>query len=557
MLSEFDTLHQQDWNSLAELRSEFEWDIPDSLNATQLLCDRWVDDGNRTALIYEDETAAKDGEFTYDELATVTKRLAHYFNACGVKEGDFVAINVSRKPETIISHLATWRLGAVSIPLSVLFGPDALEHRLGETEPGVGIVDSDNINSFRTAADRVNAVDTCLVVGGSDRRSDEMKFWDTVTSSEQTRDTADTESSDPMLLLYTSGTTGAPKGIVQPHRSVLGHIPGAFVNYYNLDVRGDEVFWTPSEWAWGAFFSLMIDALYFGNQIVATETGESFDPEYELSVIQRYPITNAFFPPTALRMFKRSPATNRDYSFSNLRLVVSGGESLDAATQRWAEDYFDTTVHEGYGASEMFDHIIGDCSNLDSVSYDGIGYVFPGHRIRLLDPKTGEPVDTGEIGEIALHRSDPTLFEGYYHRPEATADSFRGDWYLSGDLATVDETGQFEFVSRKDNLIITSGYRIGPQEIEVSLIDHEAVKDASVIGVPHDTRGQVPKAFVKPAKGVTHDENLRESLRQHVRERLATYKYPREVKFVEQFPRTTTGKVKRSDLANQDPLTEN
>jgi len=183
------------------------------------------------------------------------------------------------------------------------------------------------------------------------------------------------------------------------------------------------------------------------------------------------------------------------------------------------------------------------------VTYGSIGYALPGHRVRLLDPETGTPVDTGEVGEIALHCEDPTVFTGYFDRPDATAAAFHGEWYLSGDLATVNEAGQFEFVSRKDDLIISSGYRVGPDEIEATLANHKAVTDAGVVGIPHDERGEVPKAFVTLAPGFDPDDDLRETLRRHVRERLAAYEYPRELEFVDRLPRTTTGKVKRSELS--------
>jgi acetyl-CoA synthetase len=461
---------ERDWASLSELQSAFEWDIPETVNATRFLCDRWVDDGSRQAVIYEDQTANRRGTLTFEDLAVHSADLADYMHSTGVETGNFVAINMSQKPETLIAHLAVWRLGAISIPLSVLFGPEGLSQRISQTRPPLGIIDSANFDSFQTACDRIGFSPDQLVVN---RNSGGNKgFWEAIEAGEGAVETAATNSDDPLLLMYTSGTTGQPKGVLQPHRCILGHIPGAVATFYNLDVRGDERCWTPAEWAWGAGLTLIIDALYFGGTVVCTERGDDFDPTWCIATLRQYDTTHAFLPPTALRMLKESPVANRVERFPNVRVITSGGESLDADTHRWAEQYFDATVHEGYGSSEMFDHIIGGCSALEPAVYDGIGYSLPGHRVRVLDTETNDTVSPGEIGEIVLHRDDPTLFTGYLGQSKKTTDSFTGDWFRTGDLATKDENGQFTFVGRKDDLIISAGYRIGPDEIEASLTAH-------------------------------------------------------------------------------------
>jgi acetyl-CoA synthetase len=271
-------------------------------------------------------------------------------------------------------------------------------------------------------------------------------------------------------------------------------------------------------------------------------------------VLERFEITHAFLPPSALRMIRQADVGDREREFDTLRLLTSGGESLDPETRLWAESFFDVTVHEGYGSTEMFNHIVGDCTALEPATPGWMGYALPGHRIRLLDPETRAPVDVGETGEIALSRDDPTLFEEYLGRPEATADAYHDEWYLTGDLARRNEAGQFQHVGRADDLIISSGYRIGPSEIENVLTGHAAVTEAGVVGVPDDERGEVPKAFVVLDPEHDPSDRLRSELREHVRDRLASYEYPREIAFVAALPRTTTGKLKRGDLTDLRPV---
>jgi acetyl-CoA synthetase len=296
---------------------------------------------------------------------------------------------------------------------------------------------------------------------------------------------------------------------------------------------------------------MFIDAFYFGRPVVAVESGSGFDPERALNTLQQYEVTHTFLPPSALRMLRTSEATETPGSFPDLRLVLTGGESLDPKSQTWSESYFGATVHEGYGSTEMFNHIIGDCTALEPADKEWMGYVLPGHEVTLLDTETGQPVDVGEPGEIALHREDPVLFEGYLNRSEATKQAYDGEWYLSGDIAVQNESGQFRFIGRKDDLIISSGYRIGPDEIEDVLSSHDAVAATGVVGIPDDQRGQVPKAFIVLAPGYSQDSELRESLRQYVRNRLAAYEYPREIAFVDSLPRTITGKVKRNAIVTE------
>lgn len=549
-------LHEQRHESFEQLRDNFEWYLPESFNGAQFLCDRWIADseGDRPALVFEDHTADEQGTITFFKLEALTNQLANYFESRGVSAGDRIAVNVPQKRETLLSHMAAWKLGAVSVPLSTQYGTDALEYRIGDCDPVLGVVDATNVDDYRESVDAASDLDHTLIVGDARPRDDEEDFWDAVSSCSSTFDVEETDITDPMLLMYSSGTTGPPKGILQSHRSVVGHLPGVITNFYNCDVNADDVFWTPSEWAWGASFSVMFAAFAFGRPLVAHETNESFDPAAGFDLIERHSVTAPFLPPSALRMMMQV-ANPSDWDLSSVRLVSSGGESLGAETRKWATETFGSQVHEVYGLTETFNLIIGDCTAYVPSKPGWIGVPLPGHEVRILDTETHDPVDTTEVGEIAVHRSDPTMFTEYWNLPEKTAAKFSGEWMLTGDLGKMYDSGRVKFLGRKDDLIISAGYRIGPEEVEDALLTHDAVADAGVVGIPHDVRGKVPKAYVVLEDEFTAVESVASEVQTNVRENLAAYEYPREIEFVDKLPRTTTGKIRRTELRDRDTST--
>jgi len=547
-LEPYNELHQTDWDSYSHLQESFDWEIPEVFNAAHYLCDRWGDDDERIAVLYEDHTSGREGELTYLELKQITNQLANYLEDQGVKPGDRIAINTPQKIETLISHLAIWKIGAISVPLSVLYGPEALDYRLSDSSASVCIVDESNIDNHRDIVRENQTIEQTLVVGDADLNSTESNFWSAIDGYSDEYELVKTDVMDTMTILYSSGTTGPPKGIVQPHRCVIGHLPSVITSYYDCTINSDDVIWTPSEWAWGASISAMFAALFFGQSIVAYENGKGFDANEAFSVIEQYDVTISYFVPSALRMMMQIESPREQYDISSVRVIPSGGESLGASVRTWADSIFDARIYELYGLSETFNFIIGDVPLIEPTP-GWMGFSLPGHEIALLDPDTHEVLEGEAEGEIALADDDPTLFTEYLNKPEKTDSAFSNGWFLTGDIGRRNAEGRYQFLGRKDDLIISAGYRIGPEEIEDTLLKYDVVADAGVIGVPDEERGEIPKAFIVLEECADPGTSLKSDIKSYVKETLAAYEYPREIEFIDKLPRTTSDKVRRRTLS--------
>jgi acetyl-CoA synthetase len=349
--------------------------------------------------------------------------------------------------------------------------------------------------------------------------------------------------------MYTSGSTGPPKGVRHSHALWLGRAAAAY-NYFEGGLGPDAVCWTPADWAWGgALGGLVFAAWHHGATVVGAATG-SFDAERAFARLADHDVTHAFVPPTALRMLMQVEAPTDRYDLSSLSVLAAAGEPLTPEILAWADAELGVPVNEFYGQTEL-NLVVATCGHWFDARPGSMGKPLPGYDVRLLDPETGPPVETGETGEIAVRpHDDRVVFDEYWGLPEATAEKQHEGWYLTGDLAERDEDGYLWFVSRKDDLIITSGYRVGPGEVEEVVLEHPAVEQVGVVGVPDETRGERIKAFVQPA-GEYDPDVLREEIQELVRERLAKYEYPREIEFVEELPTTTTGKIRRASLRDR------
>ena len=545
-------LHEHDWESFEALREWFEWEVPDRFNMAAYVCDRWAEETpEATALFVEDESEAT-GSYTFAEFEAEASRLANHLAASGVGHGDRVGVNLPQKPETAIAHVAAWKLGAVSVPLSTLFGPDGVGYRLADADAAACVVDESNVDALRRARDEYDiGLETVLVVDGAPR-GDERAYDAAVGERDADREAVETDAEDDALLIYTSGTTGDPKGVRHVHRMLLGHLPGIQANA-NFGFHEGSRFWTPAEWAWiASLFDLVFPALYYGRPVLAYHGGE-FDPEVAFDLLDRYDVTMAFIPPTALRFMMQVDGAG--YDVGTVEAIGSGGESLGESVSEWAEETFGgALVHEGYGQTEANVTVVEN-GELAEKRAGSMGLPAPGHEVTIVDPETAEALPPGEVGEIAVrYEGDPVCFVEYWNQPAKTDAKVRNGWLLTEDLGRMDEDGYVYFEARKDDVIISSGYRIGPEEIEESLASHEAAADAAVIGVPHDERGEVPKAFVRLADGHEPSEGLRSALMDHVKDRLAKYEYPREVEFVDELPRTSTGKVRRQRLREREGI---
>ncbi len=524
-----------------ELYRTFSWRLPPIYNIGVDVCDKWAPRRDRPALI----DVAGDGEptrYSFTELARRSNRWAHALAGLGVGRGDRVAVILSQRPETVLAHIAAYKLGAIAVPLAVLFGDEALEYRLRDSGARAAVFDEltaaklDRIKGRLPELHHLIAVDrTGLGLGGAISSS---------ALEEGASDRfvpVDTRPEDPALIIYTSGTTGPPKGALLPHSSLIGHLP-AFVLFNNLAPQPGDRLWSPADWAWiGGLFNVLWAGWHYGIPVVAYRQSK-FDPERAFWILERYGIRNTFLFPTALKLMREIHPRGMRAGLG-LRSVYSAGEPVGEELIAWAEETLGVTINEFFGQTEM-NLIAGNCAAVMAVKPGSIGKPYPGHRVEVLDEQ-GRPVPPGELGELAVRRPDPVMFLNYWNNPDATRQKFTGDWAMMGDLATKDEDGYLWFKARKDDVIKSGAYRIGPGEVEECLLKHPAVALAAVVGIPDPQRGQTVKAFVRLAEGHAPTAELAEALQRLVKDRIGFHAYPRSVEFVEELPLTTTGKLQR------------
>ncbi len=522
-----------------ELYTSFHWRIPDVYNIGVDVCDKWAHDGDRVALI--DDTAG-EVRYTFAELARRSNRWANVLTGLGIGRRDRVAIILSQRPETVLAHIATYKAGAIAVPLATLFGEDALEYRLRDSGARVAVFDSLTAPKLGRIRDRLPDLEHLIGVdepalalpGAQAAATLEERASDRFAPSL-------TRAHDPALIMYTSGTTGPPKGAVLPHSALIGHLP-AFVLFNNLAPRSGDLLWSPADWAWiGGLFNVLWAGWHYGIPVVAFRQSK-FDPERAFWILERYGIRNAFLFPTALKLM-RQVHSHGAHRGLRLRSVYSAGEPVGEELIGWGREVLGVTINEFFGQTEM-NLVAGNCADLLPVRPGSIGKPYPGHRVDVLDDE-GRPVPPGHLGEMAVRRPDPVMFLEYWNAPEATRRKFIGDWAMMGDLALRDDDGYLWFKARKDDLIKSGAYRIGPGEVEECLLRHPAVTLAAVIGMPDAERGQVVKAFICLAPGHTPSPALAANLQDFVRERVGFHAYPRSIEFVDELPLTTTGKLQR------------
>ena len=524
--------------SYEEVYGGFRWELPERLNIGVAVCDRHADGSGRLALVYE----APDGtveRFSYDDLKRLSNRCANALAAMGVGPGDRVGVLLPQRPETAIAHLAIYKLGAVALPLFTQFGPDALEHRLGDSGARALITDGETLAKVPGGLGDLAAL---LVIDGDSRGN--PLFWPSLERATDQFSPVNTGIDDPALMIYTSGTTGKPKGALHAHRVLLGHLPGVQLAH-DFFPMPDDFYWTPADWAWiGGLLDVLLPSLYFGIPVLA-HRARKFDPEEAFALMARHRVRNAFLPPTALKMMRQVPAPRQRFGH-RLRSVASGGEALGEDVIGWCHEAFGVSVNEFYGQTEA-NLLVGNCGSLFPVCPGSMGRATPGHRVEVVAPD-GRPLPPGENGIIAVQRPDPVMFLGYWNNPQATAAKFAGNWCLTGDVAVKDDDGYVWYKGREDDLISSGGYRIGPTDIEDCLMKHPAVLMAAVVGSPDPVRGEIVKAFVVARPELATSPGLSEEIRSFVGERLAYYQAPREIVFLPELPLTATGKIMRREL---------
>lgn len=587
----------------AAMHRGLRWLVPQDFNIAQACCTRWAEqpDADRRVAIRAHGAAAGQATLTYAQLQREANAMSNLLVALGVRAGERVAIVMPQRFETAIAYMAVLQLGAVAVPLSMLFGPEALEYRLRDSETVVAICDESSIASLLQVRAQCPLLRTVVGVDGAALQAD--LAWETERVGLSTDfAAAHTHADHGAVLIYTSGTTGPPKGALIPHRALIGNLSG-FVcsqNWFGFapepgaaspsPARGRAgegagpsgatpslraTFWSPADWAWtGGLMDALLPTLYFGRTIIAYNG--RFSPELAFTLMQEHGVTHTFLFPTALKaMMKAYPAPRRKFRL-RLQAIMSAGEAVGDAVFAYCREQLGVTVNEMFGQTEI-NYVVGNCAmNGDTAGGLGwparpgsMGRPYPGHRVAVID-EDGNECPPGVAGDVAVNRydihgdPDPVFFLGYWKNPEATRRKYTGDWCRTGDLATRDADGYLWYQGRADDVFKAAGYRIGPSEIENCLVKHPAVVNAAVVPKPDAERGALVKAYVVLAPHVlearaiasrgqaSFDAELVARLQEHVKGRLAPYEYPKEIEFIDALPMTTTGKVQRRVLRLQE-----
>ncbi len=574
------------------LHRQFHWQVPQAFNWFEACCARWARHTPEAVALVCENDAGEVAVHRHAELHDAAVRAAAALAALGVGRGDRVAIVMPQRFETAVAHMAVSALGAVAMPLSMLFGPEALQYRLLDSEAKVAIVDESAIDALLAAAAQCPALVHIVAVGGAAGRGS-VDWWRALRTTHPAVAPVATLADDPACLIYTSGTTGPPKGALIPQRALIGNLSGfvcsqnwfphleppalvrgqrgvAGVDAGRGPVGGGPVFWSPADWAWtGGLMDALLPTLYFGRPILGFQG--RFTPERAFELMVRHGVTHTFLFPTALKaMMKAVPEGRARFPALKLRSIMSAGEMVGDAVFGYCRERLGVTVNEMFGQTEI-NYIVGNCGRWlgdDGRWHAGwparagsMGRPYPGHRIAVIDD-AGRELPRGEAGDVAVHRRDihgepdPIFFLGYWKRDDATRAKFTGDpsqsWCRTGDTAVMDRDGWLWYQGRSDDMFKAAGYRIGPSEVENCLVKHPAVANAAVVPKPDAERGAVVKAYVVLAPGRVGDAALVDQLQRHVRGRLAPYEYPKEIEFIDALPMTTTGKVQRRVLRLQE-----
>jgi acetyl-CoA synthetase len=553
------------------LHGRFGWKVPEHFNMAQMCMRRWAENPASAgeAAVVACAPGQSDQAHTYADLLDQANRLSNALAALGVQRGDRVAIVLPQRFETAVAYMAVLQMGAVGMPLSQLFGPEALEFRLQDSEAVAAICDQATLPVLLGVRDDCPLL-RCVIGVDGDGTPEGMRAdldWTSLLAQEPAQFTpVNTLAEEAAVLIYTSGTTGNPKGALIPHRALIGNLTG-FVcsqNWFGFDpfdasVPSKAVFWSPADWAWtGGLMDALLPTLYFGRPIVAFNG--RFSPQTAFELIERHGVTHSFLFPTALKaMMKAVPRPKTQYKFE-LQGLMSAGEAVGDAVFAWCRDHLGVTVNEMFGQTEI-NYIVGNCARLYPARPGSMGKGYPGHRVAVIDDAGNEcPVDVP--GDVAVHRldvhgdPDPVFFLGYWKNDASTRAKYTGDmtnsWCRTGDLATRDADGYLWYQGRADDVFKAAGYRIGPSEIENCLVKHPAVANAAVVPKPDAERGAVVKAYVVLAPGHVAGHELVKQLQSHVKGKLAPYEYPKEIEFIDSLPMTTTGKVQRRVLRLQE-----
>jgi len=525
-----------------DVYNSFHWEIPGFYNIGVDICDKWAHQRYRLALIYEDEKGQEE-RYTFWDLKRLSNKFANGLQTYQIDQGERVGILLPQCPETAISHIAIYKIGAIAIPLFTLFGTDALEYRLSNSEAKGIITDDANLHKILEIWEKLPHLKVVIVTGG-EKQEKVLDFWELIEKGSTEFKPVRSKADDPALIIYTSGTTGPPKGALHAHRALLGHLPGVEFPH-NFFPKEDDLFWTPADWAWiGGLIDVLFPSWHHGIPVVA-HRAKKFDPEEAFHLLAKHGIRNAFMPPTALKIMRqvKDPGSRYDY---HMRTIGSGGETLGEELLDWGKEVMGLSINEFYGQTEV-NLVVSNCAEIMEIRPGSMGKAVPGHIVEVVD-EGGDIVPPGAVGGVAIKRPDPVMFLEYWKNQRATEEKYVGDWCLTGDLARKDEDGYLWFVGREDDVITSAGYRMGPAEIEDCVMKHPSVSMVAVVGRPDEVRTEVVKAFIVLKPEVVPGPDIEEEIKQFVKVRLAAHEYPREIEFVSELPMTATGKIMRKEL---------
>jgi acetyl-CoA synthetase len=527
------------------LVAAFRWQVPERYNIGVDVCDRWAAAEPERPAVLDIGADGRVTTLTYGALRERSNRLANALRARGIARGDRVAILLPQGAAVPVAHVAVYKLGAIALPLAALFGVDALAYRLGDADAKALVTNAAGVGKLAEIGAGLPTLECVISTDGADGAAE--GFDAVLERSLPDFTPLDTSADDPAMMIYTSGTTGPAKGALHAHRVVLGHLPGVEMPHEFLPQPGDRL-WTPADWAWaGGLLNVLLPGLHHGVPVIARKT-EKFDPEEAFRLMADHKVRNTFVPPTALRMLRTVPNPRGRFAL-DLRTIASGGEALGAETFAWGREALGLTINEFYGQTEC-NLVLSSCAAIGVAKPGSIGKPVPGHSVAVIRDD-GAVCRPGELGQIAVARPDPVMFLSYWNKPGATEAKFVGDWMTTGDQGVLDEDGYIRFVGRDDDVITSSGYRIGPGEIEDCLIRHPAVALAAAVGKPDPIRTEIVKAFIVLKAGYDASDALASDIQSFVRGRLSAHEYPREISFRHNLPLTTTGKVIRRLLREE------
>lgn len=517
--------------------SNFAWDLPSDYNIARDTVRKH--DPDAPALLLTDGAGGRKA-LSFGALDSWSNQLANGLSTLGLSRGDRVGVMLGQVPETLVVHLACWKLGLTTVPLSVLFGESALRHRLQDSQAQVLVADDDVADIATVVASSCSSLEHVFTVGEQPQSPGADTLASLCAGESSDVEIVPASPTDTAIRVYTSGTTGRATGVSHSQAIWVSYCSAFRMYFEHTSSRPeDAIYWTPSDWAWiGGLGTVLFPAWHYGRPVVARPM-RSFDAAATYEILETFEVTHASFPPTALRMLADADVSPQAYDLA-LEVIVSGSEPLTDDVIAWRDAVLcDVVLNEGYGQTET-GNTISNCHSWFPLRQGSMGKPVPGYDVVVVDQESREPLPPDTLGEIAVCRSDNPGVSSNIGRTDTSDHS---EWHYTGDLARYDDDGYYWFVGRADDLIVTAGYRVAPREVEGVLVTHAAVSAAAVVGIPDDRRGEAIAAVVALRDDWAGSDVLKGELRTLVRDELSKYAYPRQIRFVDQLPTTTTGKT--------------